>query len=367
MERLRTLVILTCLGAGSQIAFGESPDATSPSTQTEAPTTGAANPVESPPRPEPPAPPKAYLKAAAELFNKQRYDLAERYLAAAQMYRDRLTSQEQVVLDEYRDRLNRYFQEKKEAREAPALAAKAIDRGVVVASTVQPQVLDMSGKTPLASTSVVSEGQAPTSPEGAPPASVGPESTTNDRSPASPTERASTEAMRGTPDNKQKARWLLHKAREQIYRKQFDAAEQLAAEVRGMGIKWGYFDDTPEKVMESLTKARSKEGLATGAGANQPHDRRSARARLREARAALAADDVDKADAIVREVRLWDVRYGLLDDTPDKVATVTAEARRRAALRNAEMMVRSYVGSDSTTRGEPSAPVVPNPTANGLR
>ncbi len=360
MERLRTLAILMCLGAGSQFAFGEPPAASSPPAQTEseAPVQAVADVATQAGRPEPPAAPRAYLKAAAELFNRQRYELAERYLAAAEMYRDRLTSQEQVVLDVYRHRFDQYVQGK-EAEKTSALATKVVDQGVVVASTVPPPALDMSGKTPLATNPETSGGSKPA--PGSPA-----QSTSNPASDPVP-ERASAQALRGTSDIKQQARWLLHKARDQIHKKQFDTAEKSVAEARAMNVKWGYFDDSPEKVMESMAKAKSKEGLATGPVANQPHDRRTAKARLREARLALAAGDLDKADAIAREVREWNLRYVVLEETPDKVSVAVAEGRRRAAMRNAETMVRSYVGPDASTRGEPTAPAAPNPAPAGLR
>ncbi|MCA1686219.1 MAG: hypothetical protein LC745_09620, partial [Planctomycetia bacterium] len=212
--------------------------------------------------------------------------------------------------------------EKKPAGEAPAPPAE--DPGVVAAGAVVAPPLDMSG------------GRAGSVPDGTAAGSPGDASVTPVK-PAPPADapalgqprKGSSEFLRGTADTKQKARWLLHQARERIQLKQFDAAAQIVAEVRDLGVTWGYFDDTPDKVTESITKARARAG-PSGAETPPPRDRRSARARLREARAALAANDVDGADAVVRDARSRGLRYGLLEDTPDKVAAAVEEARRRA-------------------------------------
>ena len=131
-------------------------------------------------------------------------------------------------------------------------------------------------------------------------------------------------------------------------------------------------EPAPDKVAKAIDKERAKlaKGGTPAAGvaaanstANIPHDRRAARSLLREARAALASGEIDKAESLAREVRSWGLRYGLLDDTPEKVAALAGEARRLEAVRNAELMVRSYVGTEAAkpgdSRGEPTVPVAP--------
>lgn len=340
MGRLRTLAILVGLGAANPGAFVAAADGPSPPPQVLGQGAPVANPAPPPTRPEPPVPPKTYLVTGARLFNQRRFDLAAKYLRAAEMFRDRLTPNEQVVLDVYREQLDRYLEDQKLALQADPPAARVADPAVVAASTIGPPALDMSGRQP--------------GPDPAPPAP-------GDPAPAPDPPAASAEALRGTADAKQNARWLLHQAREQILKKQFEAAEKFAAEARGLNVKWGFFDDTPDKVLESVLKARAKVGSPAGTaeGQAQPRDRRTARARLRAARAALAANDVEKADSIAREVRSWDLRYTPFDDTPEKVADDADDARRRTAVRSAELTVRSYAGP----RAAPAAPAPGPPPA----
>ena len=161
-----------------------------------------------------------------------------------------------------------------------------------------------------------------------------------------------TEISRDTADTKQKARWFLKLAREQIFKQQLDAAEQSLAQAAALNVEWGFFDDTPEKVAGALAKARAKAGTSppqagAAAGPAPVRNRRTARARLREARAALASNRIDQTDMIVDEIRSWGLRFGPFEDTPDKVAASVAEARSRQAIRDSERMVQSYLRSDA--------------------
>ena len=123
-----------------------------------------------------------------------------------------------------------------------------------------------------------------------------------------------------------------------------------------------------------MAKARAKAGssaaVTPSTDPSVPRDRRAARARLKDARAAIAANDLERADEIAREVRAWGLTYGFFDDTPEKVASAAFEARRRDAVRNAELMVRSYYRNNerpastepaATPRGTlPAEPLPPN-------
>ena len=88
-----------------------------------------------------------------------------------------------------------------------------------------------------------------------------------------------------TVDTKQRARWLLHEAREQLHLGNYDVAQRKVDEAEALDVKWGLFDDTPAKVSEEIKKARPKAVAARAApAAAEPHDRRTAKAKLRDAR-----------------------------------------------------------------------------------
>ena len=94
MGRLSTLTIILIIGAWGAATEGASPDdaVTSPATAVRKPA---------------PVPPIRYLEAGSRLFNTGNFELAAKYLAAAQMYRDQLQQDEQTMLDAYFKELSR--------------------------------------------------------------------------------------------------------------------------------------------------------------------------------------------------------------------------------------------------------------------
>src|SRR5262249_51031956 len=56
--------------------------------------------------------------------------------------------------------------------------------------------------------------------------------------------------------------------------------------------------------------------------------------KLKEARAAIAANDFEQAEAIALDVKSWGLTYGMFEDNPDKVAAAARALRRRDAVRN---------------------------------
>ena len=88
LGRLCTLTVILIFGAWGAATEGASPDDAAPS-----PATAVRKPA--------PVPPIKYLEAGARLFNSGNFELAAKYLDAAQMYRDQLQQDEQTTLDAY--------------------------------------------------------------------------------------------------------------------------------------------------------------------------------------------------------------------------------------------------------------------------
>src|SRR5262249_52353306 len=159
LGRLRTVSLILILGAWGGATKGAAPDdaAAAPSTAT---------------RQAPPAPPIKYLEAGAKLFNSAQFELASKYLEAANRYRDQLLTDEQTTLDAYLKELAKV----QKANTAPAVTPPA------------------------------NSAQVPAAP---PPAGAVPPSPAAVA--AVPSSAAPTPA-----DTKQRGRWLLHEAREQL-------------------------------------------------------------------------------------------------------------------------------------------------------
>jgi hypothetical protein len=309
----------------------------------------SSSPTSTPsPSAAPPAPPRAYLTSGINLFNSRRYDLAWKYLIAADRYRERLSANEQIVLDVYREKLDEYYRRK----HSPAPVASAGGTGGRVAPATDDQVVpaasvtaaDTPGRPEVAAMPSL-EARFNPLPLDAKPGTMG----AGDSRPAPAPPIPPAGLVRGTADTKQRARWLLQQAREEILRKNFDAAEQILAEAQAMDVKWGLFDESPSRVAEALRKARAGGGPLAS---KSSRDRRTARARLREARAALAAGNLDKAEGIAMDVSSWGVRYGLFEDTPDKLGAAVVEARRKLAIGNPETMTgKPLAGSTARSDG----------------
>ena len=221
-------------------------------------------------RPQPPVPPVEYVKAGAKLFNSGDSQKAAQYLKAANDYRDMLSSDEQTVLDSYLSRLN-----------APAKTDAAVAK-------------------------------------------------TSAEAPAAPASSAST-ATRGTADLKQKSRWLLKSAREDLRQGNYDEAATKVAEARTLNVDYTLFDDTPDRVDEALAKARPKVASAAAG----PKDKKAAKDRLKEARRLINAGQFDQAEALALDVDSWKLDFGMFEDSPKKVISATRAVKQRDKLRQA--------------------------------
>ncbi len=136
-----------------------------------------------------------------------------------------------------------------------------------------------------------------------------------------------------SPDDKQKARFYLQAARSQARAGNYDGAAAMVAKARELNIKWGLFDETPDKVAAAIEKARPAKAAAP-AVATGAKDRNAAKARLKEARAMIASQQFEQAEAVALDVKSWNISYGMFDDTPDKVAAAARVLRRRDSLRS---------------------------------
>lgn len=226
-------------------------------------------------RPAPPAPPSDYVKAGAWLFERGDHAKAAQYLEAAWTYRDMLTADEQATLDAYRTKFG------------------AVDNGVGLAAT--------TGEPAIVSGSDVDQ---PVSIPGRTVPAAG---------------------------DKQAARWMLKQAREALGLGRFDDAQRLVDEARALEIHWGLFDDTPDRVAKAIEATRP--APTTDAGSRG--EKSEALTRIEEARRMLAAGQIDRAETIALEVGSWGHRYGMFEDSPEKVITAVRAVRRRDEVRQA--------------------------------
>ena len=381
MGRLSTLTVILIIGA-----WGAARESASSDDAVSSPATAARKPA--------PVPPIRYLEAGSRLFNSGNFELAAKYLAAAQMYRDQLQQDEQTMLDAY-------FRELSKVRASTAAGSTATDGAGPAKTAASPAMTPAAVQADPAKTAAspamtpaavqadpaktaaspamtpaavqadpaktaASPAMTPAAVQAAPamtpaavqaapamtPASPAMTPAAVQAAPATTSVIQSGDPARGgagdvaiTPDVKQHAVWLLHEAREQMAQGNFDAAEKKIAEAEAIDIKWGLFDDTPTKVRTDLNKERPKNLASTSKPAQSlPHNRENAHALLREARAALANHQIDQAEAIAQEVKSWNLSYSFFGDNPDKVAAAARALRKRDKIRNTPTRERASQG-----------------------
>ena len=356
MGSLRSLALVVFLAAAESALAGVPSDPPAPPVSAGDPPANSAAP-----RQAAPTPARGYLETGANLFNTGQFDMASRYFQAAQTCRDRLTPNERIVLDVYRERLE---EQRKSQPSAPVRSAagpgtaRSAGGGVTDTAVVPASTVGGTSGSPARRPDEFDPSRPESTPAPLPdPDSASLKTMVPPRG-GSESLHGATMTWRDTTDTKQKARWYLQLAREQMRKEHFDLAAQAIAEARKLDVKYTKFDETPDRLADALQKAQLKAASKTS-GPAQPHDRREARARLKEARAALTANDLDRAEKLVREVRSWRVGYGLFDDTPDKVASALVEARRREEVWNPGLTARTRDGKVEQVQAKVPSPSVP--------
>ncbi|GIW87369.1 MAG: hypothetical protein KatS3mg108_1693 [Isosphaeraceae bacterium] len=265
-----------------------------------------------------------YVDAVVRLYQEGRADKAGPYLKAANDFRDQLTEAQQATLDRYASLMR---------GEASTSALPSPSSPATQAAPVDPRTravaLVASARRALGAGQIDEARRLALEAQG-----LGVAFAAAEDSPArilSDIQRQTSGPLARTTSAsaKQQATWLLKSAREQMALGNFDQAAQYLAQAKAMNVRWTLFDDTPTKVEADLSRLR---GQATAA-APAVSDRRQAREKIKEARAALAAGDVDRAEAIATEVANSPIKLGVLEDNPSKVLAACQAVRRRGQSR----------------------------------
>jgi len=182
-------------------------------------------------------PPIDYIKAGAYLFNKGQVEKAAKYFDAAEKLRSELNENEQIVLEVYREEIEKTQKPGKQT-------APTRDASVAPASTVQTPAMAGSNQ------------PTQTQPQ---PAAGGVASNNSDMSMPLPGLGALRSQTRyDSTDPKQRARWLIQEAREEMAKGHYEEAERKIEESRALNVKWSFLEETPDKTAKILAKVRAK-------------------------------------------------------------------------------------------------------------
>jgi type II secretory pathway component GspD/PulD (secretin) len=271
--------------------------------------------------------PGQYVQAVVTLYNRGKADEAGPYIQAANDFRHMLTPEQSATLDRYAALCLGGAAAPADpavARvEAAGPAAPARDRAVgLVAQARQALAAGQVAEAQRLAREAESLG-VPFAAEEDNPARV-----------LADCQRATSGGPLGRGGSgKAQAAWMLKQAREQMRLGNFDQAAALVAQAKTMDLRWTLFDDTPKKVEDDLARMRPDAVTASPGGAPATGDHRAAKARLKEARTALEAGDYERAEAIALEVGSWGQHFGVLEDSPSKIAAQARSLRKRQTRR----------------------------------
>src|SRR5262249_26839503 len=133
---------------------------------------------------------------------------------------------------------------------------------------------------------------------------------------------AAESSKRKTPESQQEANAMLKEGRKLLAAGKFDEAASIVAAVQGFQGHYGLFDDTPERLVTDIHKARTEQDRVESAKA------------LKEGRRAFESGDLDKATTLAYRAQQLHGPYYLweLGDRPNKLlADIQAERNRRPA------------------------------------
>lgn len=160
-------------------------------------------------------------------------------------------------------------------------------------------------------------------------------------------------------------RAAVKEARAALERGELDRSEELCNGARVAKVSWGYFEDTPDKVLAEVRRSRD---VVNG---------KKAAELLVQARKFLDAGNFDDAERCVAQSKVLKPTYGLMEfggERPDKLMTEIT-AKKTVAMRNKPLPPlndvnnkvnpsNTVVASNNTQVPAPPAMVVPSLTGN---
>ncbi|MCS6976753.1 MAG: hypothetical protein NZM31_07035, partial [Gemmatales bacterium] len=166
------------------------------------------------------------------------------------------------------------------------------------------------------------------------------------RAEQSGSKKASAASSASTPMSATEAKAMVRNARKALDENNLDLAEDLAKQARlAQGVKWGLFEDTPDKVLADVAKARE--------GTNSER----AAAMLAEARKLLEKGQLDEAERLTYQAEALRSNYPLWyrGERPDRLRAEIASKRKTLAKPNLPPLLDPVVKKDEPRKPQTSA------------
>ncbi|GBD36698.1 hypothetical protein HRbin36_01826 [bacterium HR36] len=149
----------------------------------------------------------------------------------------------------------------------------------------------------------------------------------------------------------QQGRRLLAEAQQALQANDLNKARQLVSQAEQLQVAWPPYEPlTPEKLRQAIAAAEpaptsdriaAKPSAVSGPTPDaEPITRQNARDKLRHARQLFQAGRLEEAEALARRIRILpDCRWGLFEDTPDKLLSDIYKAREQSNQKQADALL----------------------------
>ncbi|MFQ3593422.1 MAG: hypothetical protein SNJ82_09595, partial [Gemmataceae bacterium] len=139
-------------------------------------------------------------------------------------------------------------------------------------------------------------------------------------------------------EREQAARNLIKQARSAMVAKKWAEARSHANKAAALNVKFGWWDDSPEKILADLDRLEGEKEpsnlgsakLSPSSSYPVPRTKTEAVQLLADARKALTQGRIDEAAAMAQRCKsATGLSWGLFEDTPDSVSRDVAKARQK--------------------------------------
>jgi type II secretory pathway component GspD/PulD (secretin) len=130
------------------------------------------------------------------------------------------------------------------------------------------------------------------------------------------------------PENTPKARELLKQARQALDKGDLAQAKQLTDQARALKPELNWWEDTPDKLLAAIHETEAKKQPAkAGAAVAENSPSSEPRQLLKQARELYNAGKLEEAQTLAQKANTKPTRWGLFEDSPDKLLLDLKKAR----------------------------------------
>ena len=170
-----------------------------------------------------------------------------------------------------------------------------------------------------------------------------------DKAAANTLNKAKTDDDEATAKVRQQAVTVLQQARKEMQAGRIDSAREKALAAQNLNTTFGLWDDRPESLLEEIDRLAETKKPAPVKNNVSNGTKAQAIALLKQARADMAAGNVDDAQDKVTQASELNVAFGVFDDRPEQVQMLIDRAKSPPTARNTAAKPKALVDEPEET------------------